>query len=264
MGELADSGHGGAAGSVGADAPAAMVDRERWPYKMKDLCRLTGLPRQVIHFYIQQGLLPEGHKTGRNMAYYGEEHVERVRLIRQLQHERFLPLKAIRAMFDAREDAFSPAQRSLLRALKHRLPSAIAGATDRPAAGVDADELLARAGLSRRDLDEMVELGLLGAARDEATGRTLVARDDAWMIELYGEWQALGLTRERGFSPRDLAIYDEAMTRLFEHETALLTSRLSHLPPEQLAAIVERTIPLINTFMTRYHATKIRNFFAAM
>ena len=45
-------------------------------YRMKDLCELTGLPRQVIHFYIQQGLVPEGHKTGPNMAYYGEEHLE--------------------------------------------------------------------------------------------------------------------------------------------------------------------------------------------
>ena len=38
------------------------------PYRMKDLCELTGLPRQVIHFYIQQGLVPPGVKTGRNMA----------------------------------------------------------------------------------------------------------------------------------------------------------------------------------------------------
>ena len=70
------------------------------PYRMKDLCRLTGLPRQVIHFYIQQGLVPEGHKTGRNMAYYGDEHVRRVRLVRTLQHERFLPLKASRALLE--------------------------------------------------------------------------------------------------------------------------------------------------------------------
>ena len=44
------------------------IDRARFPYRMKDLCDRTGLPRQVIHFYIQQGLLPEGQKTGRNMA----------------------------------------------------------------------------------------------------------------------------------------------------------------------------------------------------
>ena len=37
---------------------------EAWPYKMRDLCRITGMPRQAIHFYIQQGLVPPGRKTG--------------------------------------------------------------------------------------------------------------------------------------------------------------------------------------------------------
>ena len=34
-------------------------------YRMGELCTLTGLPRQVIHFYIHEGLLPEGTKTGK-------------------------------------------------------------------------------------------------------------------------------------------------------------------------------------------------------
>ena len=41
-----------------ATARAATLDEERWRYRMKDLCEATGLPRQAIHFYIQQGLLP--------------------------------------------------------------------------------------------------------------------------------------------------------------------------------------------------------------
>ena len=74
-----------------------------WPYKMKDLCERTGLGRQAIHFYIQRGLLPPGHKTGHNMAYYSEVHLERIQLIRKLQHERFLPLDAIKAILDEQE-----------------------------------------------------------------------------------------------------------------------------------------------------------------
>src|SRR4051812_29405876 len=98
-----------------------MTQRDAYPFKMKDLCARTGLPRQAVHFYIQQGLVPEGHKTGRNMAYYGPEHVERLLLVRRLQHERFLPLKAIRALLDERDDAFSPAQRRLLEDVKQHL-----------------------------------------------------------------------------------------------------------------------------------------------
>ena len=43
-----------------ATAEAVDLDEERWCYRMKDLCEATGLPRQAIHFYIQQGLLPPG------------------------------------------------------------------------------------------------------------------------------------------------------------------------------------------------------------
>ncbi|HMY59542.1 MAG TPA: MerR family transcriptional regulator, partial [Pseudomonadota bacterium] len=71
--------------------------------RMKDLCARTGLPRQAIHFYIREGLLPEGRKTGRNMAYYGEEHIERIALIRRLQEERFLPLRAIKVVLGAKD-----------------------------------------------------------------------------------------------------------------------------------------------------------------
>ena len=49
-----------------ATSEAVELDEDRWCYRMKDLCEATGLPRQAIHFYIQQGLLPAGRKTGRN------------------------------------------------------------------------------------------------------------------------------------------------------------------------------------------------------
>ncbi len=93
-------------GHVEAVSSTVSVDRAAFPYRMKDLCERTGLLRQVIHFYIQQGLVPEGHKTGRNMAYYGEEHVERILLVRRLQHERFLPLRAIKALLNEQDEAF--------------------------------------------------------------------------------------------------------------------------------------------------------------
>src|SRR5688500_20290219 len=91
------------------------------PFRMRDLCEMTGLSRQAIHFYIQQGLVPEGRKTGRNMAWYGPEHVERLQLVRRLQEERFLPLKAIRALLDGETAPLDPAKRALLPDVGARL-----------------------------------------------------------------------------------------------------------------------------------------------
>lgn len=147
------------------------------PYRlrMKDLCEATGLPRQAIHFYIHEGLLPPGHKTGRNMAFYGDEHVARLKLIKNLQHERFLPLKAIKALLDGQESQFSGAQRRLLGEIKQRFTtSSLAHTRGAPEPTVLAEDAAAHAGVPRADLLRAIELGILGAREDEA-GRTLIA-----------------------------------------------------------------------------------------
>lgn len=94
---------------------------------MKDLCEKTGVPRQVVHFYIQQGLVPEGYKTSRNMGWYSEAHVERIRLVRQ----RPPALKAIRAMLEQRDEVSRP--RMLLGEVKARLRGrSVVPSGDRP------------------------------------------------------------------------------------------------------------------------------------
>ena len=233
-----------------------------WPYKMRDLCRLTGLPRQAIHFYIQQGLVPPGHKTGRNTARYGEVHVERIRVVRQLQDERFMPLRAIRAVLDGEDDAFTPAQRGLLLDVKHRLATSLARPRD-DAPRIEARALLARHGLDRRDLDDLVRSRVIDVVRGPR-GKVLVAADDAWAFELYAEVRRAGFTRDLGFDARLLRIYERAIAGLFEKETTILTERLAKLPPERVAAMLEKAIPLVHQFLARYHSKKVRDFFASM
>ena len=189
-----------------AVARTAPVNRSEFPYRMKDLCDRTGLPRQAIHFYIQQGLLPEGEKTGRNMAYYGEAHLERLKLIRQLQHERFLPLRAIRAVLDEEDEGFTQPQRRFFLDLKHRLgPRGGAGAASEADVLVPLHPLLLRAGVSREDAEELAQMGVLHISLKK--GRQQIAKEDAWMIELWGELRASGFTKALGFVPQDVAIF---------------------------------------------------------
>lgn len=243
------------------------VDRDAYPYKMKDLCERTGLDRQVIHFYIQQGLLPEGRKTGRNMAYYGDEHVERIKLIRKLQHERFLPLKAIKALLEERDDAFSPQQHRMLSDVKAHLSRAAntpegRAVVEPSTATVALDEALALYGLARKDFDELAEVGMIALVDSPSGAR--VSRDDLWMLELFGQLRSAGFTRELGFTAADFTMIEEAVTTLFRKETLLLAKRLSHLPPAEIAAMVERSLPILSAALVRAHENKVRNFFAAM
>lgn len=237
--------------------------RRTHPFRMKDLCEQSGLGRQAVHFYIQQGLLPEGEKTGRNMAYYSQVHVDRLRLIRRLQEEQFLPLKAIRAVLDTYDEQadFSPAQRQLLDAVKLRL---------RPMLGLEvaAQELvligplLQRIGLEQLDFDELVTMGLVAVAQTQE-GPAL-RKSEVWMPELFAELRHLGFSRALGFAAHDLALADELVTALFRRETALISQRLAQLDAASVATLVERAMPLMNTLLVRLHESKLRNFIAGL
>jgi DNA-binding transcriptional MerR regulator len=241
-------------------AAAATSVRERYPYRMKDLCELTGLSRQAIHFYVQQGLVPAGHKTGRNMAYYGEDHLERLRQIKQLQHERFLPLKAIKAILDGETEQFEPDQRQLLREVKQRMAGVVGGSD--VTRTVDAVELAGKNGVSRADLERLSELGILVLVDDG--DRLRVREDDGWVIEMWGQLRAAGFTAELGFEPEDMAVYADTVNALFEREKELLVQRLSHLPPDRVASMLESVLPIVNSFFARYHNAQVRDFFASM
>ena len=71
--------------------------------KMKELAEASGVSAGTIKHYLREGLLGDGDgvvKTSRNMAYYPPEFVERIKLIKQLQEERFMPLAVIKSMLD--------------------------------------------------------------------------------------------------------------------------------------------------------------------
>jgi DNA-binding transcriptional MerR regulator len=71
-----------------APPPAADV------YTIDELAGLTGVPSRTIRFYQSKGTLPPPQRKGR-VALYGPEHVDRLKLIAELQ-DRGLRLDAIR------------------------------------------------------------------------------------------------------------------------------------------------------------------------
>lgn len=69
--------------------------------RMAELARLSGVSRETIHYYLREGLLAPGEKSGRTISYYDESHLERLRLIRQLREEKYLPVAVIRSILHA-------------------------------------------------------------------------------------------------------------------------------------------------------------------
>src|SRR4029079_1269558 len=104
------------------------------------------------------------------MAYYPPDFVDRIRLIKQLQEERFMPLRVIRKLLE-RGDAEPERLQAMLDLEDQILERALAGERER----VPSDEVRDRYDIPREVLDRLAELGILsphgGGCSPSAVGR---------------------------------------------------------------------------------------------
>ena len=231
-----------------------------WNLRMKDLCKATGISRQVVHFYISQGLLPPGKKTGQNMAYYSEEHVRRIELIRQLQEERFLPLKAIKALFDEQEASFSPSQRGFLRTLR---TSILKDDQTEVQHFENSDALAARFGIERVDIEELISEGLIHPQTADNETLRLRPADLQW-IQILTNLRRAGLTRELGFQVGDLQEFGNSMNDIIRWEVNLISKRMSSLDADEAGQRIRDALPVVHELIAHIHQSKIEDLLSAL
>jgi DNA-binding transcriptional MerR regulator len=194
--------------------------------RMGELAEASGVPAPTIKHYLREGLLPEPVKTSRNMAYYPPEFVDRIRLIKRLQEERYLPLKAIKAVLD--ED---PERARALVELEDRiLDRALAGERSRTSAA----EARERYGLPGEVLDRLEELEVLSP---NSRG---YSPSDVKIIEAISRFRAGGYDEEIGFTVYDTLRYKSAIEALVREEVGMVMDRLAgEVPPERVVEMLE-------------------------
>jgi len=125
------------------------------------------------------------------MAYYPEEFVDRIRLIKRLQEERFLPLRHIRDVLDVSDTAER----------------------------ISRTQAAQRHGVPRNVLARLEELGVLSAGGYDA--------DDERIVEAIARFRAGGYDETLGFTVYDTLRYREALAPLVEEEVRTLLDRLT-------------------------------------
>jgi DNA-binding transcriptional MerR regulator len=211
--------------------------------KMKELAEASGVSAGTIKHYLREGLLGEEAgivKTSRNMAYYPPELVQRIRLIKQLQEERFMPLKVIKAMLD--ED---PERARTLVELEDRiLERAQAGERKR----VSAAELRRRCDIPQEVLDRLAELEVL-----TPNSRGYGPRD-VEIVEAISRFRAGGYDERIGFTVYDTLRYKHALEELVKEEIEVLMNRLAgELEPDRAAELIAAGSEPLNQLMAALH-----------
>jgi DNA-binding transcriptional MerR regulator len=169
-----------------------------------------------IRYLEDQGLL-QPKRTQGGYRLFGEQDVERLHRILELQRDEFLPLRVIRQELDAG----GAAER------RRRRP---AGLGD-PEEEVSAEELLDRSGASAELLRELEDFGLV-AARTEA-GTRLYAETDVDVAAACTRLAAFGI------SPRHLRAFRTSTDRITGLLESVVAPALRARSPERRQAGVE-------------------------
>lgn len=161
------------------------AEPEQHLLRIDDLAQRSGVPSRTIRFYNTQGLLPAPLMRGR-VAYYEQEHVTVLRIIRELKEQQHLPLEVIKDLLDIRA---SSGDMQMNLAFKRRFSRSIA--TSEQQLRLSKEELAARRGVTIAWIDDLTQQELLFP--QEIEGQTVYTEDDVQLVELYQHFEELGL-----------------------------------------------------------------------
>lgn len=213
--------------------------------KIRELARRTGVSKETIHYYVREGLLPRPRKLARNVADYDESYVNRIMLIKELQHHRFLPLSMIKRILRLQKG--SPERESILhmhhhyfRPVDQLLPKEIVGEQ----AFRDAT------GLGRKWLAKMEQWGII--TPEVRDGQKIYSQDDITLGRVVVDMDRIGLGPKDGFDPEALRHYKDMFREIvvMSHRY-YMEGALGRLTPEEYSTRAAKGSEIMSVFF--YH-----------
>jgi DNA-binding transcriptional MerR regulator len=208
--------------------------------RMSELARASGVSAATIKHYLREGLLPEPVKTSRNMAYYPAEFVDRIRMIKQLQEERYMPLRVIKDLLEEDPDR----ARALIELGDRLLEHALAGESGR----VSAAEVRDRYDVPQDVLERLAELEVLTPDDDG------YSPSDVRIVEAISRFRAGGYEERIGFTVYDTLRYKQSMADLVRQEVDVLMERLAgEMDADQAMGLIEAGTQPLNDLIAAMH-----------
>ena len=208
--------------------------------RMGELARASGVSAATIKHYLREGLLPEPVKTSRNMAYYPAEFVDRIKMIKQLQEERYMPLRVIKDLLEEDPDR----AKALIELGDRLLEHALAGESER----VSATEVRHRYDIPKDVLDRLAELEVL------TPDKKGYSPSDVRIVEAISRFRAGGYEERIGFTVYDTLRYKDAMADLVKQEVDVLMERLAgEMDADEAMALIEAGTQPLNDLLAAMH-----------
>jgi len=213
--------------------------------RIDELAHASGVPSRTIRFYNTQGLLPPPVMRGR-VAYYNQEHLLVLGIIRELKERYDLSLESIKQLLAIRAQQ-GDIQMNL--ALKQRyLPTLTAGGAQ---VRLTRAELVQQTGANEQRVTTLLDQGLLFPVKIDDD--QYFSGDDVLLVELYEQLEQAGI-------PLALpALMRFQLRQLVRSEVASCEQYLlprwqaEELTLEQQTAQFERLLALTDTLISLLH-----------
>ncbi len=218
--------------------------------KMRELEQATGVGRETIRFYIREGLLPEPERPKRNVARYSDVHVVRLKSIKKLQQERFLPLNVIKEIVKAQDGEPASGIESFVGLENALYPLLGDPGKLEPRRLTD---VASDSGFTVEDVDELIALGFVNV--DEREGVRWLDSRNARIVALWRGIQDAGFSEEKGYTAETWSIYGTFLSWLVQQEVSSFYTNLADQVGQSEAAemaaegirIMNEIIPLMRT-----------------
>ena len=224
-----------------------MVQSSEELHNIDALAHLSGVPSRTIRFYNTQGMLPPPIMHGR-IAYYNQEHLLVLSIIKELKEQQKLPLENIKQLLEVRA-RHGDVQMNL--ALKQRLLRPLT--SNAQEVRLSKRALMQQTGVSEARIDELASQGLLFPVKSGENVQSLFTGDDILLLQIYERLEFLGLPTALSslirFHLRQLVRSERAA---FEQH---LQARWQEegLPVEQQAEQFEAILTLTDTLISVLH-----------
>lgn len=209
---------------------------------MRELEKLTSMNRSTINYYIKEGILPLPQKSAKNMAYYDETFVEKLKLIEIMKKEHY-SLAQIKKLINSESGTINDFCFQILESVNKLLPY-----------GVDENlvtkKQLCDIGLDETLINELIEMNII---IPDNTDNTLFPAYSLTVCQFIKYFTDVGIP---------LPIVEEIINKLkelayLEKDTFIDYIRNpmidNHLSPEKQKTEVDQCILNINALLPILH-----------
>ena len=182
--------------------------------KISELIQRTGVSKETIHYYIREGVLHRPRKTGRNSAEYNESHVERIRTIKALRENYYLPIPVIKKLITKHKKQSGPEKSSFqflsenVRPIDQLISGEVAG----------RETFLKTTGLGEKWLAKMEKWGVI--TPHQRNGQSFYSQDNVIIAKLLVEMDRIGVGPRDGFDPGEIRNFTDMFRQLVAKNVA--------------------------------------------